>query len=463
MTLSSSSGVALLMGMGTGKSLVSVSLTNIIEAKRVLILCPVSVVGVWGREFDTHSANEFNVVPLRKTDRKTSLSVAEKADLARKALKSSKPTVIVTNYESSWRDPLNKLLLEQEWDLIIADEIHKIQNSRSKVSKYLYKLAPKAKYKLGLTGTEFAGSGSEISIFGQYKFLNETVFGTRFDSFKNRYFTVDAWGNPKSVLNKPDLKRNIDSISYRATDEVLAGSLPEAVHVTIDTPLSGAALKMYEEIEAGMWATLEEETDKQVIARVVIAQLTRCAQVTGGFVGGVVDMNNPDAEREVHPIKGSSKAQALEDILDGLDPSKDKVVVFCRFTAELQHIKEIAGSKGFKAGEISGQSKSGLNDESKFNEEYDLVAVQIQAGGVGIDLTASSKVIYWSKDFSHSNLDQSLKRAHRPGQKNKVTFYHLVTPNTIDERIQDTLTNKGDVVESYKAEARARQKKLFGS
>lgn len=458
--MTSSSGVALLMAMGTGKTLVAVSIANVLKAKKILVLSPVSVVGVWGREFDTHSAGEFEIVPLRKLERKTALSVAEKAKMAIDALKSKKPTVIVTNYESAWRKPLSDVLLNTEWDLIIADEIHKIQNPKSKVSKFLYRLAPSAKYKLGLTGTEFGGSGSPLNIFGQYKFLNETIYGSRYDSFASRYSIPDNWGNPKKIINEADLKNKLDSIAYRATDEVLT-DLPEAIHTTIECPLTGEAARMYAKIEEGMWAEVDKAENQAVIARVVISQLTRCAQLTGGHIGGVVDFDNPDRPPEVRPVSGSSKGQALEDILSGLDPNRDKVVVFARFTYELQEIQRIAKKYKFAYGEISGNDKSGLDSKSEFNEQYGLLGVQIQSGGVGISLVKASICVFYSKDFSLSSYQQAEKRTHRPGQKNKVKFYHFVAPNTIDERIQSSLESKETVVEWYTRQARERQAKLF--
>jgi SNF2 family DNA or RNA helicase len=458
--MSSSTGAELLVCMGGGKTLMSISIANLLEAKKILVLCPVSVVGVWGKEFSIHSKGDFNVVPLRKLDRKTPLSVLEKSRIAQEALKSSKPTVIVTNYESAWRKPLADVFLNTDWDLIIADEIHKIQNPKSKVAKYLYRLRPSAKFRLGLTGTEFGGSGSPLNIFGQFKFLNETVFGSRFDVFAKRYSIADAWGNPKKFINEDDLKAKIDGISYRATDEVLK-DLPEATHTYVDTPLSGEAARMYEQVENGMWAELEAAENEAVIARVVIAQLTRCAQLTGGHIGGVIDLDRPDMEPVTREVKGSSKAQALEDILSGLDPKRDKVVVFARFTYELQQIAKIAKKYNFRYGEISGNSKSGLNANSEFSDDCDLVGAQIQSGGVGITLVKAAVCVFYSKGFSSSDYLQAEKRTHRPGQTKHVSFYHFVTPGTIDERIENSLKDKENVLDWYKQEAKRRQAELF--
>lgn len=443
---SHSDGAALLFTMGAGKSLASVSLTNILGAKRVLILSPVSVVGVWPREFRVHSKADYNVVPLRKEDGGV-LSVAKKAEMAAEALKSTEPTVVVTNYESAWRKPLADLLLKTKWDLIIADEMHRFKTPTSKTAKFMHKLAKRGTYRLGLTGTELPHS--PLDIFSQYKFLNPAVFGTRYGSFKERYSVVDNWNKVVGFINEDDLKAKIDTIAYRAGEEVL--DLPEVTHITIPTPLTGEARRLHDEILEGMTAQLQA-ADEAVFAKIVAAQITRCAQVTGGFVGGVVDLHDLTKERFLRWIKGSSKAEALRDILTDLpehDGHKEKVVVFARFKPDLEQIRNIATSLGYRYGEISGNEKSGLSSDSTMSTDCDLVGVQLQAGSVGISLTDASYCVYWSKDYSLGNYEQSLKRVHRPGQERPVFIYHLVSPNTVDERVEDSLSGKKSIIAFY--------------
>jgi len=72
--------------------------------------------------------------------------------------------------------------------------------------------------------------------------------------------------------------------------------------------------------------------------------------------------------------------------------------------------------------------------------------VQMQAGGVGIDLSKARYCIYFSVGFSLGDYEQSLARVHRPGQKNKVFYIHIITTNTVDEKIYAALEQKKDVI-----------------
>jgi len=111
---------ALYMDMGTGKSKVTIDILNNQEAGQVLIVCPLSVVGVWPREFGKHGAKNYQVLPLN------SGSVKQKTEKARQHLELGKirkdPTVIVVNYESLWRAPFAEFVTEQKFDSVILDE-----------------------------------------------------------------------------------------------------------------------------------------------------------------------------------------------------------------------------------------------------------------------------------------------------------------------------------------------------
>lgn len=464
MQIKKSKGVALLCGMGTGKSLMIVSLVNIMSPKKTLIICPPSVVGVWPREFKSHSLNEFNVVALRDPSKKTPMSVSDKNKVTEQVLaqqdiremKETIPdgklgTVVVVNYESVWRDPIATTILDEHWDLIILDEMHKIKSPTSKSSKFIHKLDKNSDYRIGLTGTE--QPHSPLDVWSQYRFLNSSVFGLNYNVFQKRYAVIAGKFNKvKEFINLSDMKRRMEQVSFRAGEEVL--DLPEAVHIIVDTPLEGQARRLHAKIMEEMWVELEEiaivanqhkkRINKAMLNTVITTQLIRCAQVTGGFVGGIINPNDMDAEPTIERITGGSKTQALKDIIDGMDKN-EKMVVFCHFQEDLRQIEEIAEEADLRYGEISGRYKTGLTLDAKMNPDIDLVGVQLQSGGVGIDLTAARYCVYWNKSHDFGNYEQSLKRCHRPGQKNTVFFYHLITPDSVDERVEASLKNKEDV------------------
>ena len=109
--------IALFMDMGTGKTLVTLNFLMYHRPKKVLIICPKVAMYVWQSEFKKHvKDNPYTIVPLNKGTSK------DKAD---KVIENNKEnTVLIINYESSWRDHIEKALRDYKADMIICDESH---------------------------------------------------------------------------------------------------------------------------------------------------------------------------------------------------------------------------------------------------------------------------------------------------------------------------------------------------
>ena len=118
--------------------------------------------------------------------------------------------------------------------------------------------------------------------------------------------------------------------------------------------------------------------------------------------------------------------------------------VFCVFRHDIQSIKHAATEAGRKAYELSG--KKNELQEWQQSKEGDVLAVQIRSGALGIDFTRAKYCAYYSLGFSLGDYSQSLKRVHRQGQKRRVTYFHFISQNTVDEKVYRALQSKADVV-----------------
>lgn len=166
-----------------------------------------------------------------------------------------------------------------------------------------------------------------------------------------------------------------------------------------------------------------------------MTKMIRLAQVTSGYV------KNEDGDiTEVD----TSKAAVLSDLLEDL-PISEPVVVFCRFHHDLDAVKQAAQNAGRTPLELSGRTNE--LHEWQAGDDGSVLAVQIQAGGVGIDLTRACYAVYYSVGYSLSDYDQSLARVHRPGQTRPVTYYHLVARKTVDVSIYNALRERRDVID----------------
>jgi len=428
-----SKGCFYLMDMGTGKTITATAaagfLYNNSKIKRVLIVAPLSILGVWRDEFEKWAAFDYALAILEG-------SSAKKADALRN-LTGVPLQVAVLNYESAWR--LETELLAWQPDLIIADESHKIKTHNTRASKALHKLGSAAKYRLALTGTPVTNKA--IDLFSQMKFLNPAIFGMSFYTFRNRYFDMKGYGNHTPVMKKSmesELTQKLHSISYRAKKESCL-DLPEFTDVTIKVDLEPTALKLYRDLVKDSFTKLGES---EVTATNILTRLLRLSQLTGGFLG-----------RDDDPCPQSvstAKLDALADLIDTAQESGQKIVIIARFIAEITAIKRLLEKRGIQYSSISGETKNRTEQVRRFQDNPDVTVFvgQIATAGLGITLTAASTMIFFSTDYSMSNYEQARARIHRVGQSERCVYYHLVARGTVDEKVLKVLKDKANLAKT---------------
>lgn len=425
-----SRGAALLMEMGTGKSLTAIAITGALSQagriRRVLIVAPLSILGVWEEEFQKFAAFPYALAVL-------SGSSAKKLDTLRH-MTGTALQVVVVNYESAWR--LEKALTAWHPDLIIADEGHKIKTHNIAASKAMHRMGAKASYRLLLTGTVITNKA--IDVFSQYKFLNPAIYGNSFYAFRNRYFDMVGYGNHTPVLKKSmegDLTEKLHSISYRATKAECL-DLPETTDVIRQIELEPAALRIYRGLVKESYAEL---AGGEVTATNILTRLLRLSQLTGGFLGN-------DETAAVEQVS-AAKLSALEDILDGAVAEGKKLVIIARFLPEIRAICKLLEKRGLGYSCITGEVKNRDEQVARFQKEPEVMAFvgQIATAGLGITLTAASTMVFYSLDYSMSNFEQTKARIHRVGQRMPCTYLYLVARGTVDEKVLAALESKADL------------------
>ena len=177
------------------------------KIKKLLIVCPLSICGVWKEEFSKFADFDYNLKILKGS--------LEKKCETLYSLEGRALQIAVVNYESVWR--IERQIMNWHPDMIICDESHKIKSHNIAASKSIHKLGEKTMYRLILTGT--AITNKAIDIFSQYKFLEPKIFGKSFYTFRNHYFDMVGYGLHTPVLKesmKDELKNKIHSIAFVA-------------------------------------------------------------------------------------------------------------------------------------------------------------------------------------------------------------------------------------------------------
>lgn len=427
------SGAALLVEMGCGKSLVSVAVAGALFNERrirnLLIVCPLSICGVWEEEFSKFADFEYNLKILKGS--------LEKKTETLYSLEGRALQIVVVNYESVWR--IERQIKNWHPDMIICDESHKIKSHNIAASKSIHKLGEKTMYRLILTGT--AITNKAIDIFSQYKFLEPRIFGKSFYIFRNHYFDMVGFGQHTPVLKesmRDELRNKIHSIAFVAKKSECL-DLPETTEIIRKVELEPSAMNTYKHLVRDSFAELQ---NSEVTVTNVLTKILRLSQLTGGFLGD-------DEGKKVHQIS-KAKLNALEDIIDEVTASGKKLVVMARFIPEIEAIKKLLVGKGLHFSIITGEIKNRASEIAKFQNDTDVLVFvgQIATAGLGITLTAASTMVFYSLDYSMSNFEQAKARIHRTGQKENCTYIYLIASNTVDKKIMRALKNKVNLAKS---------------
>lgn len=448
-------GTMLSCGMGTGKTRMALALRQRWNIQRTLVIAPLGVVAddTWGRqarEVDPSLA----VHSLRRG------SVADKAEsMVEACYKDTAASVFVVNWDAVRVASMASAIIKCKFGLIVFDESHRAKSHDSIQSRTAWKLAKdsaaRGARRLCLTGTPMPHS--PLDIFAQMRLVDDSVFGTSFYAFKDRYAIFDTRsGFPKLIgyKNRDEMAQRMASATFEVDRGVL--QLPEAHHVEVGVHLDAGARRMYQALEKSI--AHELAAMDLVPATDAMVRVLRLQQFTSGYALQATTTGKPPPTPldfsfdEVHPIMGkvhSAKQDALVELLEDL--GDEPVVVFCRFRHDLDAVHAACARVGLTSSELSGGRKEQVAWKAGASQ---VLAVQIRAGAEGVDLTRAAACIYYSLSHSLGDYEQSLARVHRPGQSRPVRYFHLVVRDSVDETMRDALARKANAIEGVMARLR---------
>ena len=417
--------VAMNWEMGTGKTRAIIDYIRESKSTRVLVVCPKSVIDVWADELETHGhaigGADGALLLKYGAQRNHSLFVRH-----------PRPITVI-NYEGVWRDPIGSAIMALHWDLVVWDEAHKLKSPRGKASRFAARIRKRADTVALLSGTMLPHS--PLDAFGVYRAADPELFGKTFTTFRARYAVTDYKfpGIVRAWTNQDEMRAKLATITQTVKkDDVL--KLPDQMHVRRYVELEPAARRIYDSVATQFWAEVD---DGAIVAGNALTRLLRLQQLTSG-VAVTAD------ERLLRIDEG--KNRALSDILEGL-PDDEPVVVFSRFRADLLAVAQCAKSAAREPLELSGRH----NEYSTWKNERtggEVLNAQIQAGGVGVNLSRAAYCVYYSVGFSLSDFVQSLARTHRAGQTRKVSYYHLLARDTVDAKVYTALAARKRVIDA---------------
>jgi non-specific serine/threonine protein kinase len=389
------------------------------EYLKALIVLPSSLVFNWyneARKFTPH----FRRIQYIGNDRKLLSKKLEKYDL------------IFTSYAVVSRDI--SILEKYNFRYLILDESQYIKNKNSKIFKAVNQI--KANHKISLSGTPIENSLDDL--WSQMQFINPNILGSYAFFAENYKLPIEKKQDQNSLL---ELKNLINPFILRRTKEQVLKDLPELSEQIFYCEMEPEQEKLYEEEKSKARNALLKTNASRIDKINIINTLMRLRQLS----------NHPkmiDSKSEMD----SGKYIAVTRYLETLVQSNLKTIVFSSFVSNLNFYKTWCKENKIDFCELTGETP--LNERelqvNRFQEQEKplLFFISLKAGGVGLNITKASYVVFldpWWNPFSEK---QGIGRSHRIGQLNKVNVVRFITKNTVEEKIIKLQETKKLLVDS---------------
>ncbi len=435
---------ALFMEMGTGKSKVLVDNIAMLYDKgkinAALIVAPKGVYRNWERqEIPTHMPEHivYNVVTwspaTTKKQQKENMKLFKHGDQL---------TIFLMNIEAfstkKGLDIAQRFLLAHQ-TLMAIDESTTIKSPTARRTKNVLKLRNYAKYRRILTGSPV--TKSPLDLYTQCYFLDPYYLDfTSYYTFRNRYASMvdrnvgsHSFKLVTGYVRLDELNDKLNKFSYRVLKEDCL-DLPDKVYMKRFVTMTPEQTKLYEEMKKHALAELD---GKMTSAASALAQMVRLHQITCGHLA--------TDDGEVTAIKNNR----INELLDVIEETNGKIIIWAIYRHDIRQIENTLAEKYGKDSVKSFYGDTADSDRqdivNAFQDRESNLRFFVgnpRTGGYGLTLTASHTVVYYSNSYDLEIRLQSEDRAHRIGQKEKVTYVDLISEKTIDEFIVKNLRAK---------------------
>ena len=439
---------AYFMEMGTGKTKVLIdNLAMLYDKGRVngaLIVAPKGVVGTWyNQELPAHLPDHIeNVTVLWQSN----INKKQKENLKQfhNQENSHKLHILIMNVEAfstekgySWA----LSFLNCHKGLMAIDESTTIKNPKAKRTKHILNLSNKADYRRIMTGSPV--TKNPLDLYAQCQFLDIHHLGhDSYYSFRNRYAlmkSANISGRSINLVvgyqNLSELSDKLKPFSYRVLKEDCL-DLPDKVYMKREIQLTPEQQKLYKQMRQEAIATLNGKT---VTTMTALTQLMRLHQITCGHFSA--------DDGSIQEVKNNR----LSELLDVLDEIEGKAIIWAHYQHDVKNIFKILedkygpGSVVHYYGKTLPEQRDYAIKNFKTNDKVRFFVGTPQTGGYGITLVQANTVIYYSNGYDLEKRMQSEDRAHRIGQKKKVTYVDIIAEDTVDTKIVKSLRKKIDI------------------
>lgn len=404
---------------GLGKTLQAIGAAFIAKTWPALVICPASLKINWQREWKKFTGKDAIILDDRNKNNWFRYYEMKCCD------------VFITNYESLKKffvedfagGVTRSIRLKPEAGLfrcVIIDESHRCKSSKTQQSKICYRLCQGKEYRFLLTGTP--------SINGPKDLIEQLKIMGRLDDFGGyKSFEQNFLQGPREASNLEMLNWRLwNTCFFRREKAKVLSQLPDKMRQVVNIDITNR--QEYQDAERDLLGYLSsyENADDEKLRRAergkVMVQMQKLRQIAARG-------------------KISAANEFIQDIMD----SGEKLIVFAFLKEVVLEIKKIFPSAVTIVGDNTSLERQAAVDQFQNDPKCQLIICNYKSAGVGLTLTASSRVAFIEFPWTFADCEQAEDRAHRIGQKDSVNCYYLLGKNTIDEDSWEIIQTKKDI------------------
>ena len=390
--------------------------------KKVLILVPASLVTQWETEL-----NQKFFIP----------AVAQK-----KSYVWEQCDIVISSIDTAKRNPHRDIIYNQDYDMVIIDEAHKLKNNKTKNYEFVQNL--KKKFCLLLTATPIQNKVEEI--FNLVSLLKPGHLGSQSNfsqAFSAKERTVENNDYLKELINKVMIRNRRGDTGMEWTKRHIK---------TVPIVLSKEEKAFYDAVTA----LKSDSTLNKSQFSLITLQKEVCSSREAAFLTLKNMLQKEEASMQLLTIirnlmEKASQVQRnskAEKVLELIKNTPDKFIIFTEYRATQLYLQWYLQQHGISSVPYRGGFKRSKKDWMKdLFKNHVQVLIATEAGGEGINLQFCNRIINYDLPWNPMRIEQRIGRIHRLGQERDVIIYNFATKGTVEEHILHLLYEKINLFE----------------
>lgn len=412
--------------MGLGKTIQAIGTAELLRKEgligSVLVLCPTSLKYQWRSEIKKFTNAEVFVI--------------EGSHLKRKEAYNRPEPYKIISYNSAANDI--KILGSLQTDMLIMDEVQRLKNWNTQISRAARKI--EADYSVILSGTPLENKLDEL--YSIVEFVDNFRLAPYY-LFKDKHIITDETGKVLGYKNLNDIGKKLSDILIRRRKKDVKLQMPERSDKNLFIPMTNEQKDMHQEWQNQVrllvlkWRKMHFLSDKDRKRLLLFLSQMRM----------VCDSSYILDQKTRYDTKVDECVNIISDIIS---EEGEKVVVFSQWERMTRLIaKELEKKEiGFEYlhGGVPSEKRKNLVDNF-MNEPSSRVFLSTDAGSTGLNLQSAATIINIDLPWNPAVLEQRIGRIYRLGQQNNIQVINLVTPYSIEEEMLGKLRFKTSMFE----------------